>query len=118
MSIVRRLDASHDMTFGFGLGNYARDAESVRQRVRTRLLTHQGEWFLDVDAGLPWLDRVLTKPADLTLAEALIKRCIVETEGVASLDAFALTFDRSARAVSIAASLTTIYGPIDLRLAA
>ncbi len=116
--IVRRLDANHDMTFGFGAGNYARDAEAVRQSVRTRLLTHLGEWFLDLDAGVPWLDRILTKPADLALAESLIKRCIAQTEGVASIDRFALTFDRSARAVSIAAAVTTIYGPIDLRLSA
>jgi hypothetical protein len=35
--IVRRLSPDHDMTFGQGLANYARDAEATSQAVETRL---------------------------------------------------------------------------------
>ena len=49
--LVRRLDPGHDMTFGQGLANYARDDEATAQAVKTRLLLLFNEWFLDTGAG-------------------------------------------------------------------
>lgn len=108
--LTRRIEKTWDMTFGFGLANYAARAEAVAQSVRTRLQLIQGEWFLDTSAGVPYLAQICVKPANLPLAESLIKATILETEGVATLEAFDMTFDANTRRLNISATVTTIYG--------
>lgn len=111
--LVRRLDDGHDMTFGQGVANYARDDEATAQKVKTRLLLLFNEWFLDTQAGVPHLQEIMVKPANFPLAEAIIKRTIIETEGVAELRAFAMTFDSEKRRLTIQATVTNIYGTVD-----
>jgi hypothetical protein len=106
---VRRIDADGDWTFGRGRHSYAATSESVAQRVKTRLLSFQGDWFLDLDHGLPWFIR-MEKPADLALLEADVKRCILETAGVASLTAFSIDLNRETRKCTIAATIIDAYG--------
>lgn len=110
--LVRRLDENHDMTFGRGLANFARDAESVRQRVDTRLQLLLGEWFLDTSAGVPYLQEILVKPADTMHAESLIKRCILETDGVETIVSFELIYDANTRRAVVTAVVRTIYGDV------
>lgn len=107
--IVRRLDDAHDMTFGQGIANMAQDAESVAQRVKTRLLLLLNEWFLDTDAGVPYLQDVAVKPANLPLAEAVIKQTILDTDGVQEVRSFSMALDPNTRRLTIQAKVTTIY---------
>lgn len=107
---VRRLDANHDMTFGRGLGNIAKEAEAVAQRVKTRLYLLQGEWFLDTDAGVPYLQKIATKPVDLNYAESILKQTILETEGVDSISNWSASLNRDTRRFSITCTVSTIYG--------
>lgn len=110
--LIRRLDPAHDMTFGQGLANYARDAEATAQAVRTRLLLLLGEWFLDTDAGVPYLQEIMVKPANLPLAEAILKRTIIETEGVAELRSFGMALDPETRRLTIQATVANVYGTV------
>lgn len=110
--IVRRIDENHDMTFGRGIADMARDDEATAQSVKTRLLLLRGEWFLDTDAGVPYLQQIAIKPANLPLAQAIIKQTILETEGVAELRSFGMTFDRETRRLTIQATVTNIYGSV------
>ena len=110
--LVRRLDEGHDMTFGQGVANYARDDEATAQKVKTRLLLLKGEWFLDTDAGVPHLQQIMVRPSNLPLAEAIIKQTILETEGVEALRSFGMTFDRDTRRLTIQATVTNIYGSV------
>lgn len=110
--LVRRLDEGHDMTFGQGIANYARDDEATAQSVRTRLMLLAGEWFLDTDAGVPYLQEIMVKPANLPLAESVIKQTILETEGVAELRAFSMNYDRETRRLTIQATVANIYGTV------
>jgi hypothetical protein len=110
--LVRRLDEGHDMTFGQGLANYARDDEATAQKVKTRLLLLMGEWFLDTDAGVPHLQQIMVRPSNLPLAEAIIKRTILETEGVAELRSFGMTYDRETRRLTIQATVANTYGTV------
>lgn len=110
--LVRRLDEGHDMTFGQGLANYARDDEATAQAVETRLLLLFNEWFLDTDAGVPHLQDIMVKPANMPLAQAIIKRTILETEGVQEIRSFDMTYDRETRKLFIQATVTNIYGSV------
>lgn len=78
---VRRLDKNHDWTFGQGLGNYANDSEEIAQNVKTRLLSFENDWFLDLEHGLPWLE-AMDKASRLADLEPTVKRTVLETEGV------------------------------------
>lgn len=110
MKIVRRLSPKHDMTFGNGLADYAERAEAVAQNVKTRLLLLQEEWFLDLSAGVPWLQKIMTKPARLILANSIIKRTILKTEGVSGIVSYSTSYDRDTRILNIAATMNTVFG--------
>lgn len=110
--IVRRIGPAWDLTFGQGLANYARDAEATAQCVKTRLQLLREEWFLDITAGVPYLQEICVKPENLPLAESEIKRTILETDGVASLDDFQLTFSPDKRRLTVVAKVRTIYDDI------
>ena len=107
--LVRRLDDNHDMTFGQGIANMAQDAESVAQRVKTRLLLLFNEWFLDTDAGVPYLQDVAIKPANLPLAEAVVKQAILDTDGILEIRSFTITLDPNTRRLTVQATVATIY---------
>lgn len=110
--IVRRIGPDFDMTFGQGLANYARDAEATGQSVKTRLQLLREEWFLDTTAGVPYLQEICVKPENLPLAESEIKRTILETVGVASIESFELIFTPETRRLVVRASVRTIYDDI------
>jgi hypothetical protein len=101
------------MSFGHGLSDYAREQEAVAQNVRTRLQLLKGEWFLDVDAGVPYLQEIMVKPANLPLSESLIKQTIIETDGIDELRSFDVVFNRNTRRLNVSATVTTIYGSTD-----
>lgn len=86
------------------------DSEAVGQHVRQRLMTFEGEWFLDINAGVTWLTNVLGEGYDPVIAEALTKTEILETDGVTGIDSFSIRFDRDVRGVkSYGISITTDY---------
>lgn len=93
-------------------GNLAlvEDAEAVGQHARQRLMTFQGEWFLDKDAGVTWLTEVLGFGYDPIIAEALTKTEILETDGVIDIESFSIRFDQTLRHLkSHNISVTTEY---------
>ena len=75
-------------------------AEAVGQHIRQRLKTYSGEWFLDTAAGVAWLDEVLGKNYDPSLAEALIKTEVLNTDGVTEITSFSANFNRERRELS------------------
>lgn len=106
----RKLDANGDYTFGHQQADFYRDQpEAVAQAVKTRLGLFTGEWFLDTTDGTPWRTDVLGKYTQGAY-DAVIKARIIDTEGVQSIDAYSSTLDRSSRALSVQASISTIYG--------
>lgn len=109
-------DDIHDLHLD-GDGNLAicRNTEAVGQHARQRVMTYEGEWFLDTSAGVPWLQQILGKKPDVvqTLAEAVIKTEIMETAGVIGIDGLTLSYDRYVRKLAFTgASVTTIYDEV------
>lgn len=87
-----------------------KDAEAVGQHARQRLMTHEGEWFLDNQVGVPWLSNVLGLEYDPVLAESLVKAELLDTDGVEEITSFSVRFDRETRLVgSYDIDVTTEY---------
>lgn len=106
----RKLTASGDYTFGFGQQNfYANSPQTVAQAVLTALLLHRGEWFLNVTVGMPWETQVLGFGTQ-SLYDSAIKTCILGVQGVYSIISYSSSFNASKRALTVVATINTVYG--------
>ncbi len=112
LALAPSTDGGHDLYLDAnGQIAFVHDAEAVGQHARCRLMTHRGEWFLDTTAGTPWLDRILGKRADLTLAESVIKAAIKGTDGVSEITSFDLRYRAATRGLDlVSATVKTIFG--------
>lgn len=106
----RALDADGDYTFGQSAANFfVNNVAGIAQSVLTRLKLLQGEWFLDVTEGTPYSTLILGKGTRATYDQA-IKARILGTTGVTAITQY--SSDLNNRALSIRATLATIYGPL------
>lgn len=106
----RKMDSAGDMQFGAGQADFYRDQpEAPAQAVLTRLRLWMGEWFIDVTEGTPYQQAILGKHTGTTVEPAIRKR-ILETEGVTSIESFSLSTDPDTRKTTVAAIVNTEYG--------
>ena len=111
--ITRALNECNDIFLNGNRISVNQDAEQVAQKVKTKLLFYQGEWFLDITVGVPYFQQVFVKPALIGTIESLIKSQIINTDGVSKLTSFSSNFDKSTRKMSVSFSALTIYGEIN-----
>lgn len=114
----RKLSPTGDYTFGAGQLNFlANTPETVAQAVQTSLLLWLGEWYLDLNAGTPYMEGVIGKHSKQTADATLVSR-ITQVQGVTSLENFTSTIDPDTRKyTSISAKLNTIHGATQLQIA-
>jgi hypothetical protein len=75
--------------------------KAVALHVRWRLMTFEGEWFLDVLAGMRWLEDIMAHRYNPTLAEAMIKNEVLDTPGVTGINALSIGYDIGRRDLMI-----------------
>lgn len=74
---------------------------SVSQCIAIRLKYFLGEWFLDLDKGLPYFQQVFVKPADPTGVAGLMRKTILDTPGVSAVTSFDYEFDNVSRTLTL-----------------
>ncbi len=112
--IGRALDSNNDLVVSSGSLKTVEQGAEVVQHVRSRLLFYLEEWFLDLDAGVPYFQEIFTKPANLANIESIFKTKILRTPGVERLTDFSMDYQGgSQRRLTVAFSAETIYGSID-----
>jgi hypothetical protein len=110
------LDANHDLdTSNLGLA-IVRGAERVKQNILVKLRLFRGEWFLDTEAGTPYLEDVLGKRISLAGALAAIRASILEVDSVSGIANFSYTFDRKTRVLNYTFEASTPFGLIEVSL--
>ncbi len=90
----------------------------VAQLCRTALLLIRGEWFQDLDAGVPWLENanvpanlaILGQHYDEAAVRSAVRDAILAVPGVLSLKTFELALDALTRTLSITWSARTVFG--------
>lgn len=101
-----QLDASNNLDMAY-------DSEAIGQHVRQRLKFWQGEWFLDETVGVDWLRYALgLQMAEFVrqIAEAEIKRVILDTPGVSDILEIETGFDRAKRTLEVRqCTLLTVF---------
>ena len=106
----RKLDNDGDFSAGHGTADFFVDQpEAVGQSVLTRLRLWTGEWFLNTDEGTPYREQVLGAHRRQSAGPAIRMR-VASTEGVTSVNDFAVEYDGDARALTVTATVDTVYG--------
>lgn len=110
---VRALSPSGDMTFGQGSSNYLIDEPAtVAQIIGTRLKLFQGEWFLNLRTGIPYLQQIVGR-GTLPLADLILRNAMASSPGVVSIGDYSSTLTRNSRTFTVTATdIQTIFGPI------
>ena len=109
----RRLDSNGDYTFGQNNQNFVVDAESVKQAIYTKLNLLYGEWWENIEDGLPFFEQIAGKfgtSENLNSADLVIRERIINTEGVSQIIEYQGTFDSQNRTYSVYTKVNTIYG--------
>lgn len=88
------------------------DIEEVRQKVEIRLRTFREEWFMNLNAGLPYFQRMLQKGTTKSFLDTQIKSTTLDTVGVISIPKFVSEIDFSSRKYTVAMTLTTAEGAV------
>jgi len=108
--IYRQLSSTGDYTFGMNGGNFfVNTPAAIAQAIQTRLRLAQGEWFLNVNEGVPFAAQILGAGKIMSY-NAAIQQTILSTSGVLEITAYQSNVDPSTRKASISCTVKTIYG--------
>lgn len=112
------LDSTGDIDLTAGDLQFSRGLPGVAQGCRIAVQLFRGEWFVDLDAGVPWMpnDTVSTEQAILgqrfneTKARVAIRDALLAVPGVLGLAQLLIAFDTSTRAMSVTWRARTVFG--------
>jgi hypothetical protein len=107
------LDSTGDWDVQSGSVQFTTGKEEIAQMIAIRLKTFVGEWFLDVEKGLPYFSTILVKNPNSAEIENLFISEIASTPGVLSIDEFAMTYDNTVRKLTVNARISSVGGVIN-----
>ena len=111
----RRLDASHDFVFGQGRGDYLNGVDAVAQAIETGLLLFLGEWWEDINDGLPLWQTILGgRGSNKQLDDRIIQDRILTRPNVTGISNLVSTFNPSTRAYNFTARVDTVFGQVTI----
>lgn len=99
--------------------------EAHLQKTIVLLKFVKGEWFLNVEEGVPYFTHVLVHNPNLRAVRSLLKQALLATPGAVSVRSLDLQIDRPTRALAVAFALafddgtllnSADYPPFILRL--
>lgn len=116
-----KLDAqTHDLIFESGDFKITRvESESLVQRLKIKLSTWSGEWFLDTTLGVPYFETIFKKGTAKETIDNIFKVRIVSEPEVEALLSFESSIDKTFRIYSLVFTVRSSNGvetiPIELQ---
>jgi hypothetical protein len=107
--IIRKLNGSHDWTFGKGQADYATAEDAINENIQTRILSWVNDCFFALTDGIDWRSRLEVGQRDALIDE--IRSLILNSFGVIGINSVQSTFDGNTRALIIQYDIQTIYSP-------
>lgn len=95
---------------GFDLSLTESQSESLAQRLSIKLQFFKGEWFLDINFGVPYFQEIFVKPVIQSAIDAIFKSQILATPDVAVLTRYTSQINRIKRTLSVAFTVKTTSG--------
>jgi hypothetical protein len=111
---VAGLDNNLDWRFGKGRAVYKRNDDAIAQNILTRLRSFRGDWYLDVDAGVNWIDLLGNLGTERRIIRA-VESTVLQTEGVISIQRLGIIRRNSNRGVTIELQYTDVFAQQDLQ---
>lgn len=90
-------ETSHDAVFVNGATPVTENiADGLKQRLKIKLLTFKGEWFLDTNEGTPYFQQILGKRRSKSTVDIIFREIIQNDSDVISILRFSssLSSDR------------------------
>lgn len=100
---------------------YTRGLEAVGQGIRIRMQMFKGEWFLNLEEGLPYLENDEVAEADALLGQrfdqvkalAAFRRVLLATPYVESILSLGVSFDGSTRTMRVEWRVKSALGVVE-----
>lgn len=86
------------------------------QELIIRLRFFLGEWFLDIEAGIPYYQDFFVKAPNQIRIESILKNEILDTPGILELTSFKTEFDDPIRQYSVEFGATADEGNFELEV--
>lgn len=105
-------DTNHDLFLDSNgqIAFYADTVSRIKQAIRCRLQTVQGEWYQNPDIGVPFFDEVAVKNPNLVTLKHLFTSVISGVDGVKTVDSIDLSFSQGTRVLYITFAVTATDG--------
>lgn len=88
--------------------------ESLAENIDQRLLLFKGKYFLDISAGVPYLQDILIKPVDPGLVASILNAEIQKESEVTGLGEVAVDLDPGTREFDYQATVKSVFGPLEV----
>lgn len=86
----------HDLEFvNGGCPTTKGRTDNVEQRLYIKLRTFKGEWYLNEEYGVPWMEEVLGIKVRKSTVDMIIQKAILEETGVERITHFSSTMSDS-----------------------
>lgn len=92
---------TNDIAHADGLISYVNLDNETIQRIRTCLRRISGEWFLDINAGLPYFGGQMLGGKDYEYVKLIIREAILAIDGVNKVTEINLIADTKTKHVSV-----------------
>jgi hypothetical protein len=103
------LDGDGDIVVGPDLV-FSKGIEAVAQSARIRLLSFKGEWFADLEDGVPYYQNILGQKFNQTHVRDAFRDALLGTADVAEIVSLVTEFNRGTRLLSVSWELLTVFG--------
>lgn len=104
---------THDVVINnFTLAVTKDKADLITQRIKIKLMWFMGEWFLDENYGIPYLQEVFIKGVDLNTLDDIFRQAIADEDGVLDLVEYSSEFNSTTRSLTIKSKIRVDSGEI------
>lgn len=87
-----------------------RGTEYLAQKIKQVLRLVKGEWFLDLNLGVPWFEEILVKGPNLEVVRGIFRTKILEIPGITSVPTLLLQVVRPTRVLIVTFVAKTTAG--------
>lgn len=109
-----RLDTDGDIYIGPNGPEWISGIEGVTQLVAIAIQLFRGEWFLNLDAGVPYFQEILARKYDPVLARQRLLEEINTVPGVVEVLSLELEFEAATREMRVRVKLRTAFGDTEV----
>lgn len=106
------IGADNDLVLEDGDLQFSKGVDAVVQQCRVALQMFQGEWFLNLDIGIPYWQSILGEKPKVAIEAARIfmRRELELVDGVDEVLKLDVTYISASRSLSVTWQVSTIFG--------